>query len=244
MTDIASTHTAPPDLTLVLVHLFKGPLYHDTHEKLWAKLLEQRTAVVDYVAVIGLQLNVDESEGYAFLQSKPTNDDSLDLPRLVARRSLSLRVSLLLALLRKRLAEFDSADSEVRLILSRQQIVEMISLYRPDATNEARLVELIETDINKVIELGYLRKMRGSDDRYEVRRIIKAYIDGQWLAELDRHLDDYLTELGRPGPNSGEELTSDDSSETYAVPLHEAELDHRSTLAAAEGAVTADVVGD
>ena len=208
MTDIASTNATPPDLTLVLVHLFKGALYHDTHEKLWVKLLEQRTAVADYVAVVGLQLNVDESEGYAFLRGKPANDDTFDVPRLVARRSLSLRVSLLLALLRKRLAEFDSANSDVRLILSRQQIVEMVSLYRPAANNEARLVELIETDINKVIDLGYLRRMRGSDDRYEVRRIIKAYIDGQWLADLDGYLDGYLAELGRTNSSSNDDPTA------------------------------------
>jgi hypothetical protein len=63
--------------------------------------------------VLGLELVLDEAEGYAFLRARPEEEDSdtsaSKLPRLVARRPLSFPVSLLLALLRKKLAEFDAA---------------------------------------------------------------------------------------------------------------------------------------
>lgn len=36
MTDAVQTAERVPDLSLVLIQLFKGPLYRDTHEKLWA----------------------------------------------------------------------------------------------------------------------------------------------------------------------------------------------------------------
>ncbi|MDA8264568.1 MAG: DUF4194 domain-containing protein [Actinomycetota bacterium] len=172
----------------------KGPLYRDTHEKLWGLLLGTRHSVSDYVAVIGLTLVVDEAEGYAYLRSRP-DDDGQEFPRLVARRTLSFHVSLLLALLRKRLAEFDASSAEVRLILSREQIVEMLRLFLPDSTNEARLVDTIDANINRVVELGYLRRLRDEPDRFEVRRILKAFVDGQWLSELDERLGDYLSEL-------------------------------------------------
>lgn len=42
-----------------------------------------------------------------------------------ARRPLSFAVSLLLALLRKKLAEFDAAGGDTRLILSREQVIEL-----------------------------------------------------------------------------------------------------------------------
>ena len=199
------THTTldatgePTDLSLVLVHLMKGPLYRDSHEKFWGLLLGERNNVSDYVAVLGLSVVVDETEGYAYLRSQPADDDAPEFPRLVARRTLSFHVSVLLALLRKRLAEFDASSAEVRLVLSRDQIVEMLRLFVPDSTNDARLVDNIDAHINKVVDLGFLRRLRGEQDLFEVRRILKAYIDGQWLSEFDARLDEYLAELNRDG---------------------------------------------
>ena len=186
--------TEPPDLSLVLIQLMKGPLYRDTHEKLWGLLLGVRHQVSDYVTVLGLNAVIDEAEGYAYLRSRPIDDDA-EFPRLVARRALSFHVSVLLALLRKRLAEFDASNAETRLILSRDQMVEMLRLFIPDSTNDARLVDTIDAHINKVTELGFLRRLRDEQDLFEVRRILKAYVDGQWLSEFDARLDEYLTEL-------------------------------------------------
>ena len=187
--------TEPSDLSLVLIQLMKGPLYRDTHEKLWGVLLGARHQVSDYVAVLGLNAVVDEAEGYAFLRSRPIDDDAAEFPRLVARRALSFQVSVLLALLRKRLAEFDASSAETRLILSRSQMVEMLRLFMPDSTNDARLVDTIDAHINKVTELGFLRRLRDEQDLFEVRRILKAYVDGQWLSEFDARLNDYLAEI-------------------------------------------------
>ena len=68
--------------------------------------------------MLGLELVLDEAEGYAFLRSRPESEDdgNSKLPRLVARRPLSFPVSLLLALLRKKLAEFDAGGGETRLV--------------------------------------------------------------------------------------------------------------------------------
>ncbi len=200
MTDtVPGGPTEPPDLSVVLVHLMRGPLYRDTHDKLWGLLLAMRNQVSDYVAVLGLNVVIDEAEGYAYLRSQPTDEDLPEFPRLVARRTLSFHVSVLLALLRKRLAEFDASSAEVRLVLSREQMVEMLRLFMPDSTNDARLVDSIDAHINKVVDLGFLRRLRGEQDLYEVRRILKAYVDGQWLSELDARLDEYLAELARAG---------------------------------------------
>jgi hypothetical protein len=172
----------------------KGPLYRDTYEKLWGLLLGVRHQVNDYVTVLGLSVVIDEAEGYAYLRSRPIDHDT-DFPRLVARRALSFHVSVLLALLRKRLAEFDASSAEFRLILSRDQMVEMLRLFMPDSTNDARLVDTIDAHINKAVELGFLRRLRDERDLFEVRRILKAYVDGQWLSQFDARLDEYLTGL-------------------------------------------------
>jgi hypothetical protein len=121
----------------------------------------------------------------------------MQMPRLIARRSLPFHVSVLLALLRKRLAEFDATSAEPRLVLTREQIVEMLRLYLPESTNEAKMVDSIDIPINRVVGLGFMRRMGGQENAFEVLRILKAFVDGQWLSDFDRQLDEYLAELGK-----------------------------------------------
>jgi hypothetical protein len=201
----------PEELPAVVTRLFKGVLYAETDEKLWQSLLGLTSHVRDYVSVLGLDLVLDESEGYAFLRSK--DDPEGTLPRLIARRSLTFNVSLLLALLRRRMMEFDINSSEVRLIMTEQEIADMVSVFLPESSNEARILDRLGTDIKKVVELGFLRKLKGQADTYEVARILKAYVDAQWLEEFDARLADYRATLageppGTAGPGEAREAGS------------------------------------
>lgn len=204
--------TPAADLSVLLIKLLKSVLYRDDDERQWAALLNLQARVRDYVAVLNLELVLDEAEGYAFLKSRPEpadDDSSPRLPRLVARRPLSFPVSLLLALLRKKLAEFDAGGGDTRLVLSRDDIVELIRVFLPHGSNEARLIDQIETTINKVADLGFLQKLKPAGGgasgpaSYEVRRILKAFVDAQWLAEFDARLAAYQTQL------TGETSTGD-----------------------------------
>jgi hypothetical protein len=199
--------SAEPDLSGLLVLLLKGVLYQDADPKRWSHLLSLQNRVRDYVGVLGLELVLDEAEGYAFLCTRQDKTDDGeqageggDIPRLVARRQLSFPVSLLLALLRKKLAEFDASGGETRLVLTRDKLVDLIRLFLPDSSNEAKLVDQIERHINKVVDLGFLRRLKpgtpSSQPSYEVRRIIKAFVDAQWLSEFDHKLDAYRRQLG------------------------------------------------
>ena len=106
---------------------------------------------------------------------------------------------LLLALLRKKLAETDAGGGDTRLILTRDEIIELIRVFLPDSSNEAKLVDQVDRHINKVIELGFLRRLKQENtaqpSHYEVRRIIKAFVDAQWLSEFDRKLEQYQQQL-------------------------------------------------
>src|SRR5215831_17335194 len=142
----------------------KGAVYRETHDRAWSHLLQLQPQVRDHVAVLGLQVVIDEAEGYAFLRQRPADEDEeRQFPRLIPRRALSFHVSLLLALLRKKLAEFDAQGGETRLMLTRAQIGEQV---------------------------------------YEVRRILKAFVDGQWLADLDARLAEYAALLGGDGEDT------------------------------------------
>jgi hypothetical protein len=187
------TAMTEPDLSQAVTHLMKGVVYRDTHEKAWRHLLALQSQVRDYVAVLGLLVVIDEAEGYAFLRQRPADesDEANPLPRLIPRRSLSFHVSLLLALLRKKLAEFDAHGGDSRLMLGREQITEMVRVFLPPTSNEARLTDQIDAHINKAVELGFLRQAKNTEQVYEVRRILKAFVDGQWLADFDEKLAEY-----------------------------------------------------
>lgn len=205
--------TPPPaaDLSVLLITLLKGVIYREGDERLWATLLNLQVRVRDYVTVLNLDLVLDEAEGYAFLRSRPEpadDDPAPRLPRLVARRPLSFPVSLLLSLLRKKLAEFDASGGDTRLVLSRDDIVELARVFLPDGPNEAKLIDQIESYINKVAELGFLRRLKpaagtaASPPSFEVRRILKAFVDAQWLADFDARLAAYQTQLAGVGASA------------------------------------------
>jgi len=184
-----------PDLPLAVTQLMKGVVYRETHERAWRHLLQLQPQVRDYLAVLGLQVVVDEAEGYAFCRQRPAeetrDDDTEPLPRLIPRRPLSFHVSLLLALLRKKLAEFDAQGGDTRLMLSRDQIAEAMRVFLPATSNEARLADKLDSYLGKAVDLGFLRPAKNAEPVYEVRRILKAFVDGQWLADFDSKLAAY-----------------------------------------------------
>ena len=198
---------ATAELAAVLIPLLKGVSYRADDPAHWNALLQLQGRVRDHVAVLGLELTIDEAEGHAFLRSRTVADDdpAARLPRLVARRPLSFPVSLLLALLRKKLAEFDAGGGDTRLILSREQVAELLRVFLPEGSNEARLIDQVDTHLNKVVELGFVRRLRGQDGLFEVQRILKAFVDAQWLTEFDARLAAYRAQAaGKSGSGDDE----------------------------------------
>jgi len=200
------------DLTSVVVPLLKSVLYRADDPAQWAALLELQARVRDHVAVLALDLVLDESEGYAFLKARPDPEDESapKPPRLVARRPLSFQLSLLLALLRKKLVEFDASGGDTRLVLSLESVVELVRVFSPVSSNEARLMDQVQTQLNKLIELGFVRKLKATSSRaaapdYEVQRILKAFVDAQWLSDFDARLATYQAHLASSAPDAGQD---------------------------------------
>ena len=203
----AAAASTEPELSAVVVPLLKGVLYREDDPALWTALLQLRARVMDYVAVLALELRVDEAEGYAFLRARPDAEEgdsdsggvNPKLPRLGRRQQLSFPISLLLALLRKKLAEFDASGGDTRLVLPRSQVGELIRIFLPAGSNESRLIDQMDTHLNKVIELGFVRRLKpagvGQEAAFEVRRILKAFVDAQWLAEFDARLAAYQAQV-------------------------------------------------
>jgi hypothetical protein len=182
----------PPQLGPVVVKLMKGVVYRDAHEAVWQDLVLLESQVRDYVAVMGLDLIMDEAEGYAYLHQAEPEPDGVKLPRLMQRRPLGFAVSLLCVLLRKKLIEADVSGEQVRLILTRDQMAEMMRVFLKEQPNEAKLMDRLDSHINKVVELGFLRRFSKEAHTFEVRRILTSLVDADWLARMDEKLQEYL----------------------------------------------------
>ena len=174
-----------------IIRLMQGVVYRESDEDTWLTLERLGAGVRDHFATIGIDVVVDDIEGFGYLRSRPEEDGDEVLPRLVRRRALTYNVSLLLVLLRKRLVEFETAGGDGRLVLTTAQIVELLRLFQAESTNDARVVDQAETTINKARELGFLRQLRGQSDHWEVRRILKAYVDAQTLSDFATKLREY-----------------------------------------------------
>ena len=179
-----------------LIALMKGVVIRENAPPIWQALLATETVIRDYVRIMGLDLIVDEAEGYAWLRTHVPEEGETPLPRLINRRQLSYPVSLIIALLRKKMAEHDAAGDDTRLILSVEEISDAVRVFFPPGANEARAVDKLNTHLNKIAELGFIRRLKDQKDHIEVIRILKAFVDAQWLNEFDNRLKAYMEQSG------------------------------------------------
>lgn len=179
-----------------LVALFKNVVFKETDSEHWEVVLAQKYKIEDYVSKIGLTLVVDEMDGYGYLKQRSYGEGEEDIPRLVPRHALSYPVSLLLVLLRKQLLEFDSSTGDQRLIITRQQIAERLRLFLKDTTNETKMVADIDKHIERIEKMGFLRRLRGNEDSFEVQRILRSFVNAEWLQHLNERLEMYWVYAG------------------------------------------------
>lgn len=191
-----------PDFGAAAVHLLRGVLYREK-ESAWAALIRYRGRLEEYFAVLGLQLLVDEAEGFAYVrqyQPEEAAEAGLpdDFPGLMSRRPLSYPLTLLLVLLRKRLLEFEMAGNDTRLVLSERDMVEMMRIYEDTLqTNERKREDQILNYVKRLAKYGFLQPMKAEANRYEVNRILKAYLPVDELKEVAAKLRAYAESKGK-----------------------------------------------
>lgn len=172
-----------------LICLFKGSVERENQAKLWETVENNKYAINDYVAKLGLSLFIDENDGYAYL--KQNNEEESEIPVLVPKRKIPYLDSLLIVLFRKALLEFDSGSGEGRCILYKSQIVDRIKIYLADTTDEVKQNNNITSSLNHICGYGFIRKTKSNEESYEVLRIIRSFVDADWLGKLDEKLEEY-----------------------------------------------------
>jgi hypothetical protein len=176
----------------LILKLLQGVLYYD--DKLWDQLIGYAAPLRRHFADIGLQLHLDEAEGYAYLTQPDPEDGAVSLPRLVRRIPLTYDATLLCVLLRESLQQFDAhSPDEPRHLLTRAQMQEMIGIFFAEQTDMTRLARRLDSAIRQVEKVGFLQAIKSEDEElYEVRRIIKAKIDADTLVSIRDQLRDHL----------------------------------------------------
>ena len=188
----------PPDehaVASTVIELMRGVVYQESHETAWQTLGRHSGQIRDHFATLGVDVIVDDTEGYAYLKTRPDSEGEEPLPRLVRRRTLTHSQSILLVLLRKRLVEFETAGTGDKLVLTRGQLVDDLRTFLPDTAKESRIVDNVDATIRQITEMGFLRSLRDSEDRWEVRRILKAYVDAETLGDYAARLEQYAADL-------------------------------------------------
>lgn len=181
----------PPPYAPLILKLLQGIVYYD--DKQWEQLISYAAPVRHHFAGIGLELHLDEAEGYAYLTQPEDEESSDNLPRLVRRMPLTYNATLLCVLLRESLQQFDArSPDEPRHILSRDQIQEMMQFFFVEQTDMTRLERQIDSAIRQVENIGFLKMLNNENEElYEVRRIIKAKISADTLADIRDQLKGY-----------------------------------------------------
>jgi hypothetical protein len=169
----------------ILISLLKGIVYNNS--KYWDDLLRYESDVKNYFSDILLDVIIDKSEGYAYLKQKEIDEDEDNMLKLIDKRQLNFHVSLLCLLLRRYLIESDSEGESTKAILSKDEIVTLMKPFYKETTNEAKQISHIQAAINKVIDEGFLRRMKTDEEQYEINRIIKAFVNAKTVKnELDK----------------------------------------------------------
>lgn len=191
------------ELSNAYISLLKGIITKENKEKVWDTILNYRNQIEDYFRQLGLTLKLYEEEGYCYLQ-QIEDDETNNLLKLIPKTQLSLHLSLLLVTLRKYMLE-STANGDEKIVISKEEIFIKIKNYLKETSNEIKQEKEITTYIKKVEEMKFIRKLKNSDDKYEILRLLASFVDAQWLDDLNKHILEYKEHIEKGGGIEDEE---------------------------------------
>jgi len=183
----------------VIIKLLQGPVYVD--EKLvWRDLQSWQSAIQDYFAKIGIELLINEVDGFArIMQPEAEENDENPLPRLMRKQTMNYETTLLCVILREMLEEFDIKSEGTKLFLTQKDIKERIELFYKEQTNKSKLWKDLSRPINSLQNIGILKLTREEvnkdNSQYEVKRILKALVNNEKLEQIKNKLGAYVNTI-------------------------------------------------
>jgi hypothetical protein len=191
------TKIARAPFAAVIIKLLQGPVYADD-KNIWRELLGWQSAIQEYFGKIGMELIINEQDGFArVMQPETDENDDNPLPRLMKKQALNYEATLLAVMLREGLEEFDVKSDGTKFYLTQKEIKERIELFSKEQTNKSKLWKDLSKPITSLINIGILKLNREDgvnkdNNQYEIKRIIKAFISNDKLEEIKNKLSNYV----------------------------------------------------
>jgi hypothetical protein len=177
--------------SLAAVRLLQGVVYADELRP-WETILSSQQPLTGYFARLGLLLVVDEAEGLAYLRQMLDEEQPEGyerLPKLFHKKRLSYDATLLCVLVREELRRFEEEDvNNERCVVDVTHLFDQWRTFFPPQHDEVRQRRDLLVAINKLDELGYLRKFSDEPEAWEIRRILKARLPVAELENLRKQL--------------------------------------------------------
>lgn len=183
-----------------IIKLLQGPIYVDD-KNVWRELTQWPSAIQEYFSKIGMELVINEQDGFArVLQPETDENDDNPLPRLMKKQTLNYEATLLAVILREGLEEFDIKSDGNKFYLTQKEIKERIEIFYKEQSNKSRLWKDLSKPITSLLNIGILKLNREDaankdNNKYEVKRIIKAFISNEKLEEIKNKLNNYVNPI-------------------------------------------------
>ncbi len=194
------TKIARAPFAAAIIKLLQGPVYADD-KNIWRELTQWPSAIQEYFGKIGMELVINEQDGFArVLQPETEEHDDNPLPRLMKKQTLNYEATLLAVILREGLEEFDIKSDGNKFYLTQKEIKERIELFYKEQSNKSKLWKDLSRPITNLLTIGILKLNREDaankdNNKYEVKRIIKAFISNEKLEEIKNKLNNYVNPI-------------------------------------------------
>jgi len=180
-----------------VVRLLKGTV--NKKDSVWGDVILYKKEIADYINIIGLELIIQEEDGYAFVKQFIIDEDDNTLG-LVNRRAIGFEVSVVLVILRQMLEEFESnpidIQSTTKYIL-KEDLKAEIERFLPKKYNTVQFLKELDSHINKIVDLKYLKVVSEIDEepKYIIHKIIKDKVSLDTLNDFKNQLEAYVESI-------------------------------------------------
>ncbi len=171
----------------------------ESNSSVWDDITKKyQVEIQDYLAQIGVELIVKKDEGFAFLKQIENNEE--ETFGLITRRQMGFETSVVLVVLRQSLEEFDSNPTSfqgTQKFITNTEIKEQVELFLSEGYNKSKFQKELDTCINRIVELGYLKEMSKKDNetKYQIHRIIKEKVTLDILQTFKTKLQTYVQSI-------------------------------------------------
>lgn len=190
--DYRNTNIAP--FAKAATKLLQGPIFED-QEEIWRDIRQYEVELTKYFERIAIELVVDKRDSYAYLKQIELDENGTTIG-LIRRIPLTYELTLVCVLLREWIQESESDNLETaNLYITPKQFRDRLEMFFKEKTNELKFVKELNKHLESCEKLGFLKALYKSpnnsdEDRYEVKRIIKARITNEELLRFKQILED------------------------------------------------------